>query len=357
MCHPSTCVVTLASVFGFLETKIKTRAEKIGVIVFLLVVLCSQSMELGSGITPYAQRRFGVCAACRTPGLKFGNLTCSPSCREAMDAFDRISGVNKDECVEHKRKELALIGLFPILEPSRRIRGVCSVCMHSSCRSRLTCSPLCADIRKGAEKDERKKQEPPKADVLQRLQELQNAHVWPPEEKESRVPGICCVCRAQFPTISNLGVCSVLCKKLRELHDTTMRTNHSLATFAYIKRKLLRDMRPLHATMRKQHRYQPTTKNPSTVVQGSSPALKKAAVAKRKKKLAEGKPAAHELHCPLTLELFRNPVVAMDGHTYEADAIAEWFREHNTSPTTNLVLASKQVVPNFAIKKQIDDLK
>ena len=41
-----------------------------------------------------------------------------------------------------------------------------------------------------------------------------------------------------------------------------------------------------------------------------------------------------DLICPITLEMFRDPVIAGDGHIYEREAIVQWIREHGTSPLT-----------------------
>lgn len=41
-----------------------------------------------------------------------------------------------------------------------------------------------------------------------------------------------------------------------------------------------------------------------------------------------------EFICPITFELFRDPVVASDGHTYEKGAIDKWLRTNTTSPRT-----------------------
>lgn len=46
--------------------------------------------------------------------------------------------------------------------------------------------------------------------------------------------------------------------------------------------------------------------------------------------------AADELYCPITRELFHDPVVAADGVVYERGAIQRWFTSHNTSPSTGL---------------------
>src|SRR5258708_2976276 len=40
------------------------------------------------------------------------------------------------------------------------------------------------------------------------------------------------------------------------------------------------------------------------------------------------------LVCPLTHEIFFDPVIAQDGQIYERIVIDEWFRNNNTSPIT-----------------------
>ena len=57
--------------------------------------------------------------------------------------------------------------------------------------------------------------------------------------------------------------------------------------------------------------------------------------------------------CPLTLDVMANPVIAADGHTYERSAIEEWFKNNDTSPITNLLVASKVLTPNFALKSML----
>ncbi|UJR17797.1 hypothetical protein I4U23_004696 [Adineta vaga] len=45
-----------------------------------------------------------------------------------------------------------------------------------------------------------------------------------------------------------------------------------------------------------------------------------------------------DLFCPITLQLFRDPVIAADGHVYEREAIIQWINEHGTSPFTRQTL-------------------
>ncbi|GFR45485.1 hypothetical protein Agub_g6829, partial [Astrephomene gubernaculifera] len=58
--------------------------------------------------------------------------------------------------------------------------------------------------------------------------------------------------------------------------------------------------------------------------------------------------------CPLTCEVFRDPVVAADGVTYEREAIERHLRHVATSPLTKQRLASKVVYPNSALKRAIE---
>ena len=61
-----------------------------------------------------------------------------------------------------------------------------------------------------------------------------------------------------------------------------------------------------------------------------------------------------ELLCPITLALFRDPVVAQDGHTYERQAIEAWIAKNGTSPITDQQISLENLYPNYAIKKGID---
>lgn len=57
--------------------------------------------------------------------------------------------------------------------------------------------------------------------------------------------------------------------------------------------------------------------------------------------------------CPISLEMMKDPVICEDGITYERDAISQWFETHNTSPKTNAILYSKNLIPNIALKAGI----
>ena len=67
------------------------------------------------------------------------------------------------------------------------------------------------------------------------------------------------------------------------------------------------------------------------------------------------------LCCPLTLEVFADPVTLVgDGHTYERASIQEWLDSGKlTSPTTGAVLGAggTRLVPNYAVKRTIAELR
>jgi len=64
------------------------------------------------------------------------------------------------------------------------------------------------------------------------------------------------------------------------------------------------------------------------------------------------------LTCPITFELFVDPVLASDGHTYERSAIVEWIKYHNaTSPMTRQTLNMKELKPNRIVKQLADQYR
>lgn len=60
------------------------------------------------------------------------------------------------------------------------------------------------------------------------------------------------------------------------------------------------------------------------------------------------------LKCPLTHEIMQDPVVLVDGHSYERKAIEAWLKEHNTSPVTKEPLSTKVFYPNLVLKHVIE---
>lgn len=41
---------------------------------------------------------------------------------------------------------------------------------------------------------------------------------------------------------------------------------------------------------------------------------------------------AEDVSCPITLEVFQDPVIAKDGQTYERQVITRWIQNKGTSP-------------------------
>ncbi|CAF1130317.1 unnamed protein product [Didymodactylos carnosus] len=62
--------------------------------------------------------------------------------------------------------------------------------------------------------------------------------------------------------------------------------------------------------------------------------------------------------CPLTKELFIDPVVCADGFTYERTEIQRWLNGGQTrSPMTNMELSNTNLVPNLVLKSALDELR
>ncbi|KAL6906438.1 hypothetical protein ACP4OV_004039 [Aristida adscensionis] len=60
--------------------------------------------------------------------------------------------------------------------------------------------------------------------------------------------------------------------------------------------------------------------------------------------------------CPISQEVMRNPHIAADGFTYEAEVIKGWLDSgHSTSPMTKLRLAHHHLTPNHALRSAIEE--
>jgi len=62
------------------------------------------------------------------------------------------------------------------------------------------------------------------------------------------------------------------------------------------------------------------------------------------------------LVCSVSCEVFQDPVVCMDGHTYDRSSIERWFLDHDTSPMTNMKLPTKVLIPNLALRAELSQL-
>jgi len=61
--------------------------------------------------------------------------------------------------------------------------------------------------------------------------------------------------------------------------------------------------------------------------------------------------------CPITGDIFKDPVMAADGQTYERYAITRWFQDHDTSPITGAKLPNLNLTPNIALRHMIEILQ
>ena len=62
--------------------------------------------------------------------------------------------------------------------------------------------------------------------------------------------------------------------------------------------------------------------------------------------------------CPITHEIMENPVITVDGQSYEKSAIQTWLNNGNkTSPITGLILKSKKLTENYNLKSIINLFK
>ncbi|KAJ5071840.1 wd repeat sam and u-box domain-containing protein [Anaeramoeba ignava] len=68
-----------------------------------------------------------------------------------------------------------------------------------------------------------------------------------------------------------------------------------------------------------------------------------------------------ELCCPIGFDIFKNPVKASDGHTYEKVWIEAWFKKHNykevESPLTGKRFTNYKLVPDKSMKKKCEEYR
>lgn len=72
--------------------------------------------------------------------------------------------------------------------------------------------------------------------------------------------------------------------------------------------------------------------------------------------MEENIPIPNYFICPIFQEIMRDPQVAADGFTYEAEALKGWIESgHSTSPMTNLALRNCELIPNRALRSAIQE--
>ncbi len=101
----------------------------------------------------------------------------------------------------------------------------------------------------------------------------------------------------------------------------------------------------------------------STAALGSAAAPEEAPAPAPAESMSRAEPAAagavasfvlDSFQCPLTMEVMRDPVITVDGQTYERTEIEKWFALGNrTSPLTGEALPSTNLFPNIALRKVI----
>mmetsp|Transcript_31586 Transcript_31586/g.64461 ORF Transcript_31586/g.64461 Transcript_31586/m.64461 type:complete len:654 (+) Transcript_31586:488-2449(+) len=60
-----------------------------------------------------------------------------------------------------------------------------------------------------------------------------------------------------------------------------------------------------------------------------------------------------EFYCPLTKRIMKDPVIDLDGNSYEREAIERWLRVQSSSPITNGNLCMEDLKPNRELKARI----
>ncbi|KAJ6840817.1 U-box domain-containing protein 33-like isoform X1 [Iris pallida] len=70
----------------------------------------------------------------------------------------------------------------------------------------------------------------------------------------------------------------------------------------------------------------------------------------------DNSPIPNYFICPIFQEIMRDPQIASDGFTYEAEAVRGWIDSgHDTSPMTNLKLPHLNLIPNRALHSAIQE--
>ena len=58
--------------------------------------------------------------------------------------------------------------------------------------------------------------------------------------------------------------------------------------------------------------------------------------------------------CPITCEMFKDPVLLDDGFVYERDAILQWLGSNSSAPCTNTMLRHKDVLKLVPYKEAFE---
>lgn len=60
------------------------------------------------------------------------------------------------------------------------------------------------------------------------------------------------------------------------------------------------------------------------------------------------------MYCAISKQIYLDPVITSDGHTYEREFIEEWIRKQLISPLTGRPIA-RNLIPNIAVKQLVED--
>ena len=69
--------------------------------------------------------------------------------------------------------------------------------------------------------------------------------------------------------------------------------------------------------------------------------------------LRDGAEIPEEYLCPISQDIMLNPVICMDGQTYDRISITRWLETKSVSPHTNQRM-EKTLIPNYAMKNIIE---
>ena len=61
------------------------------------------------------------------------------------------------------------------------------------------------------------------------------------------------------------------------------------------------------------------------------------------------------LRCPITNEIFLDPVIASDKQTYERQALINWLKRNKTSPKTRAEMDYEGIIDNFTVKQMVEE--
>ena len=64
-----------------------------------------------------------------------------------------------------------------------------------------------------------------------------------------------------------------------------------------------------------------------------------------------------EYKCPIGMDIFSDPVIASDGHTYERENITKWLEKNPYSPMTRQPMSLGNLITNYALRDAIDRWK